>query len=131
MRCQTHCPAGGGGTEVLVAVGLAAAAVVAVVSFILAHLMVLLIGAAGVLAVVAGGVWALHRYATIVYTAVPLRAPRKVRQVEAVPSFRDLAERQQAAIPARQPVTITGMVLRSPTRALAGNPGTETGTARG
>ncbi len=106
--CHAHCPPEGGA---LVAVLAGLGGVALAVAFVLAHAVILAIGAAGVLAVTAVSQWALHRFGTVVYTGSPLRAPRKARQAVAMPAFRELAERQPAAIPQRRPVVITGVVV--------------------
>ncbi len=111
--CHAHCPDGGGGGLLAVVVA-AAVAVALAAAFIVAHALILVLGAAGVLAVTAAGIWALHRYATIAYSAVPLRAPRKAVEAAPLPAFAELAGKQPAAISARPPV-IQATVVSSTT----------------
>ncbi|MGO8886639.1 MAG: hypothetical protein ACLQDY_08900 [Streptosporangiaceae bacterium] len=107
MRCDLHCPKPAVGSGLLVVVLAAAAAVGLAVAFIVAHALVLTLGAAGVLAVTGCGIWSLRRYATIVYAAAPLRAPRASRKALPLPSFAELAERQAPAISQRHVITAT------------------------
>ena len=108
--CHAHCPPEGG-SGLLVIVAAAAVVIGLAVAFVVAHLVILAAGSAGVAVVVTVSQLLLHRYATIVCTATPLRVPRKARILLATPSFRELAERQAPAL--AQPPVITATVISS------------------
>ncbi len=113
--CHAHCPkpGGGGGADLLVIVAVAAAGVGVAVWFILANLVVLALGAAGVLAVTAVSQLLLHRM-TVVTGRDALRATRKAVEAPPLPVFAELAGKQPAAISARPPV-IQATVISSTT----------------
>ncbi len=114
--CHAHCPKPEGGSGLLAVVVAAAVAVGLVVAFVVAHALVLVLGSAGVLAVTGGGVWALHRFATIACGRDALRAIETSRRQLPAPSFRELADRQPAAIPARRPVVTATVISSTNTR---------------
>ncbi len=113
--CHAHCPDGGGGGLLAVVVA-AAVAVALAAAFIVAHALVLVLGGAGVVAVTAASQLLLRRFGTVVYAAVPLRAPRTSRKALPMPTFTELADRQPAAIPARRPVVTATVISSTNTR---------------
>jgi len=120
MRCSTHCPKpGAGGADLLVIVAVAAAGVALAVWFILANLLILVLGAAGVLAVTAVSQLLLHRM-TVVVGRDALRATRKAVEAAPLPVFAELAGKQPAAISARPPVITATVVSSTTTNARTG-----------
>ena len=110
--CHAHCPDGAGGGLLAVVVA-AAVAVALAAAFIVAHALVLVLGAAGVLAVTAVSQLLLHRM-TVVAGRDALRATRKAVEAPPLPVFAELAGKQPAAISARPPV-IQATVISSTT----------------
>ena len=110
--CHAHCPDGAGGGLLAVVVA-AAVAVALAAAFIVAHALVLVLGAAGVVAVTAVSQLLLHRM-TVVAGRDALKATRKAVEAPPLPVFAELAGKQPAAISARPPV-ITATVVSSTT----------------
>ena len=128
--CATHCPDEGGGDLIgaVVVVGVAMAAIIAVCMFIVAHIVLVLIGAVVSVAGAYGFVrYLLARHTVIVPWNVPgapvrpavsAAASYKVTVTKGVPAA--VTSGPQAIEAPRQAIPV---ITDLPERALAGNPG--------
>ena len=128
--CATHCPDEGGGGDLIgavVVVGIAMAAIIAVCMFIVAHIVLVLIGAV----VSVAGAYGFVRYLLARHTViVPWNVPgAPVRPAVSAAAYKVTVTKTAAAAVTSSPQAIEAprpaipVITDVPERAVAGNPG--------